>query len=153
MKKLIPAAILAAAGLLTAGSARAQMTHEVRAYIPFDFSVGNTVLPAGHYRIEPVSSPASANEVLLQNSDWPGYARLVRGTDGPWEALPIYTVSRSFLRFDHYGDQYFLRTVRAPLSAVNVEIPLSRSEEQARRDERNNQASLSTQDQKTLALN
>ena len=152
MRKVTVTALLTAAGLFTAGSAVAQMKHDVRAYIPFDFTVGNTMLPAGHYTINSEPSPAATNEALIQDSDHTGRSVLVRGTDGPWEVLPTSTVSRSFLMFDHYGDQYFLRTVRAPLAAVNVDIPLSRAEQRARRDERN-EASLSGGNQTTLALN
>lgn len=151
MKKLIAAAALAAAAFLTTGSALAQTTHEVRTYVPYDFTVGNKVLPAGHYRIDAESSPVSANEVRIQNVDQPGLVVLVRGTD-EWQALPTSTVSRGFLTFDQYGDHHFLRAVRAPLAAVNVEVPVSTSEQRARRNERT-QTALSTPHQTTLAGN
>jgi hypothetical protein len=133
MKKLTITAFLAVAGIASAGSAVAQLRHEVRAYVPFEFSVGSKVLPAGQYRFDPESSQSSAYGVLIQNVDQPQYSILVRGTGGPWEALPIYTADRSRLVFDVYEGEHFLREMRGPLNAVNVEIPLSSAEKGVRR--------------------
>jgi len=68
MKKFTVAAVLALSGFIAIGSALAQPIHEIRANIPFSFVVGNTVLPAGHYRIDAEQN----NEVLIQNDAQPG---------------------------------------------------------------------------------
>ena len=133
MKRFSITALLALSGLILSGSAFAQVRHEVKAYVPFEFSVNDKVLPAGSYRLVPQSSQSSSYGLLIQNADQPRYAVLVRGTDGPWEALPIYTVDRSFLVFDVYQGEHFLRQVRGPLNAVNTAIPLSASEKGVRR--------------------
>jgi len=53
-------------GLLLAGSAaQAQETH-IKANVPFDFAVGNKVLPAGEYEVTTVTA---GNEGLLIRSD------------------------------------------------------------------------------------
>ncbi len=133
MKKTTVTALFMLAGLLSAGSAFAQTQHEVTAYVPFQFSVGDKVLPEGNYRFDPETSPLQAYGVLIQNIDQPRYAVLVRGTDGPWEALPIYTADRGRLVFNVYQGEHFLREVRGPLNAVNAEIPRSASEKGAQR--------------------
>lgn len=133
MKKFTVTALLTLSGLVSAGSAFGQIKHEVKAYIPFEFSVGNKVLPAGNYLFDSESTPIADNQVLIQNVDQPRYAVLVRGTDGPWQALPIYTADRGRLVFDVYEGEHFLREVRGPLNAVNAEIPLSSAEKGVQR--------------------
>lgn len=149
MKKFTVTALLTLAGLVSTGSAFAQTSHEVTAYVPFEFSVGDKVLPAGNYRFDEVSSPVSANEVVIQNIDQPRYTVLARGSDGPWQALPIYVTIRGGLVFDQYNGEHFLREVRGPLNAINVELPKSKAEKGA---ERNQVASLSSVGQITVAL-
>lgn len=133
MKKFAVTALLSLTGLVSAGSAFGQIKHEVKAYVPFEFSVGNKVLPAGNYVFDSESTPIADNQVRIQSVDQPRYAMLVRGTDGPWQALPLYTVDRAHLVFDVYEGEHFLRAVRGPLNAVNAEIPLSSAEKGAQR--------------------
>ena len=149
MKKFTVAALFTLAGIVSAGSAFAQTKHEVEAHVPFEFSVGDKVLPAGNYRFDEVSSPISANEVVIQNIDQPRYTVLARGSDGPWDVLPNNVISRGHLVFDQYNGEHFLREVRGPLSAINVELPKSKAEKGA---ERNQVSSLSTPEQITVAM-
>ena len=142
MKKFTVTALLALGAMIFGGSAFAQLRHEVTAYVPFEFSVGDKVLPAGHYRFDPESSQLSEYHVLIQNVDQPRYAVLVRGTDGPWQALPIYNTTHARLVFDVYQGEHFLREVRGPLNAVNAAIPISGAEKGVRRS---NMASQVTQ--------
>lgn len=148
MKKFTVTALLTLAGLVSAGSAFAQTRHEVRAHVPFEFSVGNKVLPAGNYRFEEASSAGFPTEVLIQNVDQPRYAVLAFGSDGPWQALPNYVTDRGALVFDRYSGEPFLREVRAPLDAINVELPKSKAEKGAGKQV----ASLSAPRQITVAL-
>ncbi len=136
MKKFTVAALFAAGCFLTAGSALAQNAHEVRVNVPFAFAVGKKVLPAGNYRIDQEASQISANEILIQDIDHPRFAVLVRGSDGPWQALAISASSRGRLVFDQYGDDRFLREIRGPFSAVSVEIPKSHAEQRVEHRER-----------------
>jgi hypothetical protein len=128
MKKIAVTALLALAGSVTVGRSLAQTTHEVRANIPFDFAVGKQVLPAGHYHIDSESTRASTDEVLIQNSDHPRIAVLIRTSGNPkgWTATEWAT--RGELVFDQYGDQHVLCQIRGPVAAVNAELPMSKSE-------------------------
>jgi hypothetical protein len=135
LKTLTVAALFAAGCFLTAASALAQTAHEVRVNVPFAFAVGKKVLPAGNYRIDQEASPISADEILIQDIDQPRFAVVVRGSDGPWEVLPTSTANRGRLVFDQYGDDRFLREIRGPFSAVNVEIPKSHAEQHVERRE------------------
>jgi len=148
MKKFTVTALLTLAGLLTAGSAFARIKHEVRAHVPFEFSVGNTVLPAGNYVFDSESPPTADNQVLVQNVDQPRYAVLVRVNDGPsWDVLPSAVADRGRLVFDVYEGEHFLREVRGPVNAINVEIPKSKAEQNAAR---NHVAAVSSPSQTTL---
>ena len=146
----ITVAVLAVVGaVLAAGSAQAETRHEVRVNVPFAFVVGNKVLPPGNYTIDPESSPVSANEVLIQNVDHPRYAVLVRGSDEPGEALPISAANRGRLVFNQYGDDRFLREIRGPYAAINVEVPKSRAEQHV---EHREMARVATPAQTTIRL-
>ncbi|HZD49382.1 MAG TPA: hypothetical protein VE178_11620 [Silvibacterium sp.] len=149
MKKITVTALLALAGLVSAGSALAQSRHEVRASVPFEFSVGNKVLPAGNYTFDSESGPTLTNAVLIQNVDQPKYSVLVRGVEAPWEVQPIYVAQHTRLVFDNYSGEHFLREVRGPLAAVNVEIPKSKAEQGAAH---NQIASTSGPGQTTIGL-
>lgn len=149
MKKITVAALLAAGCFLSAGSALAQTAHEVRVNVPFAFVVGTKVLPAGNYRIDQETSPASANEVLIQDIDHPRFAVLVRGSDGPWEVLATSAEERGQLVFDGYGKYRFLREIRGPHAALNVDIPKSHAEQHV---EHRDGAALASPSQTTIAL-
>jgi hypothetical protein len=149
MKKSTVTALLTLAGLVSAGSAFAQTKHEVRAYVPFEFGIGNKVLPAGNYIFDSESSPTAGNHVLIQNVDQPRYAVVVLGDDGPWQVLPTSVTSRGRLVFDSYDGEHFLREVRGPLNAVNAEIPKSKAEKNAAR---NHVAVVSSLGQTTVGM-
>lgn len=137
MNRIIAIALLAFAGLASAGSALAQ-GQSVQATIPFDFAVGNNVLPAGHYLIV-----AEANHVLqVKNRDY--------GTSSLIVALPGDSHRRNDgkLVFDKCGDQYFLVSASSSAADLSVVIPTSSREKQARYRE----ASLSVPEQTLIAL-
>jgi hypothetical protein len=153
LKKITVAALFALGSFLTAASALAQSRNEIRVNVPFAFVVGGKVLPAGNYRIDSETSQVSANEVLIQNVDQPRYSVLVRGTDGSWEVLPTSAVSHGHLVFNQYGDDRFLRQVRAPWAAVNVDVPKSRAEQHVQKREQTTQtAYLAIPTQTTIEL-
>jgi hypothetical protein len=143
MKKFTVTALLTLAGLVSAGSAFAQIKHEVRAYIPFEFSVGNEVLPAGNYVFDSESFPTADNHVLrVRNIDHPHYAAVALGNDGSWKQMPLYKADTERLVFDTYGGQYFLREVRGQVESLNLEFPTTKAEKTA---ERSTVASNATQ--------
>jgi hypothetical protein len=123
MKSITAIALFAVAGSLGSASAFAQ-THAVRATMPFAFTVGNKLLPAGTYTITPVSDDI----VEIQNS--------VTHTAVLSEAIPESNAVKSgSLVFDKYAGQYFLREIAGGVSALNVDLPLTKSEQKARMQE------------------
>jgi hypothetical protein len=119
MKRTTVLAYLAAT-LISMGSACAH-AQTPRFTVPFDFTVGNQVLPAGTYQV----SYATQNTILI------------RSKDGRFHAVTTTLADdkESYggeLIFAKYGNQYFLHEVLCADVAMNVEIPKSRLEKQAR---------------------
>ncbi len=137
MNRIVAIALLGFAGLASAGSALAQ-GHSVEATIPFDFAVGNNVLPAGHYLIV-----AQDNHVLqVKSRDY--------GTSSLIVALPGDSRGRNDgkLVFDKCRDQYFLVSASSSAADISVVIPTSPMEKEARYRE----ARLSVPEQTLIAL-
>jgi hypothetical protein len=98
-----------AAGLLAvvASSKVFAQTIDVLASIPFEFRVGETIMPAGEYRVQ------SLRGVLA-----------VRGEDGHRPVAQVVAISASRpatqkpgrLEFNRYGNSYFLTRVWDPYS-------------------------------------
>ena len=135
MKKFTVTALLTLAGLVSAGSAFAQIKQPaVRAYVPFEFSVGNKVLPAGNYVFGSGSARTTDIHLLLvRNIDHPQYAAMTLGNDGAWEQAPFYKADTERLVFDNYGGQYFLREIRDQVESLNLEFPTTKAERTAER--------------------
>ncbi len=114
-------AFLAAASLLTVGNASAQ-TGSVQATVPFNFTVGNTELPAGTYTI----SATSENVIVVRNKDLPRISMLSMtvGDDAT-------SAKGEELVFHKYGEQYFLSELICPAHAVTGYLPTSRREKRA----------------------
>ncbi len=122
MKRITVLALLTAA-LISVGSTRAHAQAQALTFkVPFDFTVGNQVLPAGTYQVSKVS----------------GHSILIRTNDGRFSAMTTtfaddkssYGVGE--LIFAKYGNQYFLDEVLCSDVAINEEIPKSKGEKQAR---------------------
>src|SRR5512140_3797469 len=80
----------------------------VRVQIPFEFRVGNAVLPAGQYHIVSTDVP---NQFLIRQADGQSlmYALSVQtGKNAPADA------EQCTLAFHQYGDRYFLQTLAVP---------------------------------------
>ncbi len=121
MKRFAAIALFVLAGACTAGSLQAQ-SHEVRANVPFDFAVGSKTLPAGHYTF--FTEPNDT--VVIRSTEY--QATILSRTE---EASSRGSYA-SRLVFDRYGDHYFLREIRCPSIALNVELPPSKLEKQVR---------------------
>ena len=87
---------------VSASKAKAQVTGDLEANIPFQFHVGNTKLPAGEYRIHPLDD-SDLTVMEISSADGSISALFeVQSTDaksGP---------AKSELIFNKYGDRYFL---------------------------------------------
>lgn len=88
---------------LAAVSADAQ---SMKVNIPFDFSVGNTALPAGTYSVQQAIPHANANVLVLRRTDGSAQA-LSMGT----RLETITAVKGPQLVFHKYGNRYFLSQV------------------------------------------
>ena len=120
MNRISAIGLLTIASLATCTGAIAQ---QLKANIPFDFTVGNTWMPAGEYTI---SSPLH-QVVQVRSVDLSKIATIV-GSQGYNESS-----SGNKLVFDKYGEQYFLHRVLCPSTAsLNLEIPQGKAEKRAR---------------------
>jgi hypothetical protein len=119
MKRITAIALFTIAGLVTAGSALAQ-NRAVRVDVPFDFTVGDKLLPPGAYEI----TTAMSGVIEIQNR---GKHVAVLTPASP----DNNTSQTGKLVFDRLGNQYFLSEILCQ-SAMNVSVPLSKHEKQAR---------------------
>lgn len=122
--KRIPTLSLIILAALSAIPAIAQGV-ELKADVPFGFTVGDTYMPAGHYTL---SSPVSG--IVRVANDDTNAATTVSDTHG--FADPGHG---SKLVFEKYGERYFLHHVLCPTTvSLNVDIPEWKSEKKARRE-------------------
>lgn len=136
MKRITASALFTLAALVTTGGVMAQ-GRAVRATVPFDFTVGDKLLPAGNYEITQVSNAA----IELQDRD--KHVAIFAHTN--YDSRQSRNGSK--LVFDKYGDQYFLSEVLCQPSAINVNLQTSKAEKQARMQ----RASLQTPSQVYIA--
>ena len=139
MKRTISIAFLAVAGLITAGSVSAQNSG-VQATIPFNFAVGNTVLPSGTY----IVSSQNHEMVLIRNKDHWKVAALAIAMPGNSQYA-----GQGKLVFNKYGNEYFLNEILCPTAAIAADLPTSKREDRAKARE---EASLEQPERVLLAL-
>jgi hypothetical protein len=127
MKRTTVIAFFTAAliSMISMGSACAH-AQAPRFKVPFDFTVGNQVLPAGTYQVSYASRIASGNGILIRSKGERPLAALTT----TYPADPSTGVD--VLIFTRYGNQYFLHEVLCSDVDMNVGIPKSRREKQAR---------------------
>jgi hypothetical protein len=102
----------ALAMLLTAVSASAQIAQQARVTVPFSFVAGGTSSPAGDYK---VSFNRDRNVVtLVSNNSKP----IMFLTISAWPSPD----GRSYLRFHHYGEHWFLEKIAINGEAQEVPI-------------------------------
>ena len=122
MKRNIAIALFGLASLAAASGAFAQDSG-AQVNVPFAFSVSNTTLPAGQYRVIANSSQT----ILIRAVDQPRLAAL--------STFIAYEQARSGdcnLVFHKYGERYFLNQVLCPSRAVSVDLPITHREKRAR---------------------
>ena len=127
--------VLVAAALLFASTAQAQEIL-VKANIPFDFVVGDTVYSAGTYTIAPALYSTSA--MLLEGPD----ARNIVMSNHCSSALPSKT---TVLVFDRMGDTYFLNQVRVQGRSDGREFPKSKAERKLAKNQPSDSVTIAAQ--------
>jgi hypothetical protein len=90
--------------------------------VPFDFTVGSNALPTGTYQV----SRASGNAILIESKDGRFHAMTTTHADDK------ESYGGGKLIFARYGNQYFLHEVVCSDVSINVGIPQSKREKQAR---------------------
>jgi hypothetical protein len=139
MKRITAIAIFAVATLVAAGSAMAQ-GRAVQANVPFDFTVGNTHVPAGTYTIW---APGSSSLIELRNDSAKVNIFQSAYADG-------HQPKANKLVFAKYGDQYFLHEILCSTNDLSMQVPTSKAEKRMQ----SQQASLqSEKNQVYIALN
>jgi hypothetical protein len=125
MKRTTVLAYLAAT-LISLGSACAHAQAPVFK-VPFDFTVGNQVFPAGTYQ---VSYSATKTAILIRSRDDDRFHAFATTYPADYPADP--STSGGKVTFTKYGNQYFLHEVLCSDLSMNVELPTSRLEKRAR---------------------
>ena len=108
--------------LLIAAAASGQISQQVQATVPFSFMAGEKVSPAGNYRVEIDRSRG----MLTLSSDKFKTFMLTTSSYQPGD-------NRNYLRFNRYGDRWFLQAVSfngtaqiAPVSKREKEMMASK---------------------------
>jgi hypothetical protein len=117
MKRITAIALLAIANFALAGTSFAQ-SEAVRANVPFDFTVGKQLLPAGTYTIKAKSSGL----IVIRNYDKPITVLTIAEPDGN------KSPNRGKLMFHKYGDQYFLSEILCDSAGMDVAFRPSKVE-------------------------
>ena len=120
MKRITVLAFLAAA-LISMSGARVH-AQTVGFKVPFDFTVGNQVFPAGTYQI---SYYSTKNAILIRSNDERFHAFIATHLADP-------STRDGEAVFSKYGNQYFLHEVLCSAVSMNVALPASRLEKRAR---------------------
>jgi hypothetical protein len=114
-------ALIAMANFALAGTSFAQ-SNGVRATVPFDFTVGNKLLPSGTYTIK---EAMNTHMIVITSHDKPIAALSLVNQDGN------KSPNGGKLLFHRYGGQYFLSEILCDRADLNVEIPRSKTEKRA----------------------
>jgi hypothetical protein len=133
MKHIIAATLLAVASLMAHRDASAQSKLQVT--VPFEFTVGQNLLPAGTYEIDYVQPQAIE---LSNQAKHINVFAVLTSTDDVRE-------SPDKMIFNKYGSQYFLNEIHGDYGQSARKVSVSKREQRVRLEE----ASLVTQ-QKTL---
>ncbi|HET6976387.1 MAG TPA: hypothetical protein VFI24_08695 [Pyrinomonadaceae bacterium] len=131
--------------LMLVGSAQAQLPGtEIRASIPFDFTVRGKTLPAGEYEITRIGDEPA--DLLMRNVNHK-HENIVFETE---PEVSRRTPRRNVLVFNRYGDSYFLEEVVTAGEQTGRELTPSHAERTLRRDMAKNEMAPETV---TVALN
>ena len=128
MRKHVCVSLLALSLLvsLAAGApASARSVGAMRAQVPFDFHIGNTLVPAGKYTVRSLSG----DETTLRIDD----GRHGANINTNWSQDSGSDKGRARLVFNKYGDQYFLAAVMGS-DNTGRRLPTSKRERSLRKE-------------------
>ena len=119
--------LLTVAGLTTA-KAQTNGSPELRANIPFDFSVGNKTMPAGEYSVRCANATSPRKVLQLRSRD--GRAGVFIQTNSVIGKIQ----DSAKLVFNRYGDHYFFAQAWLPADSTGMQALKSQSEKQIARE-------------------
>jgi hypothetical protein len=119
--------IILLAILGVSSQAQSRSRQQLRVNVPFAFNVGNTVLPAGEYRVNIVNPSSDLSVLLIASSDGKSKT-MVKTTD-----VRGWATAKAKLSFRHYGSHYFLAQVWMSGEQTGLATPSSSAERAIRR--------------------
>ncbi len=120
-------------GLTT--SARAQMTAQFRAHIPFDFNVGGQSFRAGDYMLNSTNSASDGSALTIREAE-SGEAKIFWITSKDVNSR----LEVSNLVFRRYGERYYLAEIISP--TLNAQFRRMRTERRLARAQRLNRETV-----------
>jgi hypothetical protein len=121
-KWMLPVILLLLSGLMAAQSLTKR---RVVAQVPFEFVVNNQIIPAGDCVVESLSMD---RQVLAIGNVRAHKSALTQSSKIEMKAASSDTV----LVFNHYGDRYFLSSIRVEGSDIINTLPESKGEAELR---------------------
>jgi hypothetical protein len=121
-KWMLPAMLMLFSGLMAAQSLT-QST--VVAKVPFNFMVGNKIIPSGETAVRAASPDGQT--LAIRNFDARKSALAMSSREESTAAS-----SSTVLVFKHYGDRYFLSSIQLKGSHATYELPESKAEAELR---------------------
>lgn len=112
------------ASMLLALSVYAQSPSALKADIPFDFSAGSAVLPAGQYVVKPASL-TNRDVTMILGKDKNSRVLVLTLNFEDWRNKDSDTGK---LVFHRYGDHYFLARIIGPGEVTGKELMKSKAE-------------------------
>jgi len=109
--------------LLMVGSTAFAQSSKMTATVPFDFVVGNKLLPAGQYVMTPLGMGSQA--LALQNVQSKEMATVLVN-----EIESLHPSSTGKLVFHEYAGEYFLREIWGAGNGRGRELPRTRHEQE-----------------------
>lgn len=122
-------ATLAITGLLTLSPLCAQV-RTTEFSVPYQFHAGNTILPAGDYRVS-IDAGLRRGMITLATADLSSALVLLPQSESTGENAPVEATVA--LVFHRYGDDYFLRQVRHHGTGQALNLHESKAEKAAAR--------------------
>lgn len=115
--------LFSALAILAVPSIYAQSNNEQTANIPFAFTIGDKVFPAGTYQVTRINPQSDKAALAIRSSD--------RRMSKIALTTPVQSATaaeKAKLVFMRYGDQYFLSQVWSPADNTGLELSKSRAE-------------------------
>ena len=121
MKRSIYGALMLLAAALLISVPMVQAQSQIKADVPFAFSVDKQSMSAGNYEIDYLN----ANVLVLRDLDTKQAQLLMKSHD-----VQAANIRNAHLVFHKYGDQYFLSQIWKGNSNMGIELATSRREKE-----------------------